>query len=230
MEGIETADSGRSDHLMISSFLKSPRLPISRSASSVGDSDNLDGGLSNPVNQSVRKTAKQKPPRAQRVHRPNLGFALNFMDGVVKFRNKSICGRRIPFSIPLVCCMRLGNRLGMKSNASSGHPIVRGSGGAPPTKALSLLVFDLDRRCDAQFPYPMPLQHPHQLNRPNCPVDARLELREPRAASSTLLSRPFVGWISFLKIIRHHGCRQSPDRHADRPEDVRLISWRRRIG
>jgi hypothetical protein len=74
------------------SFLKSSRLPISRPAASVGDSDDLDGRFDDPVNHPVGKTPEEKFPRAADVHRPTLRVGLDLPDGMVKFRNKSIYG------------------------------------------------------------------------------------------------------------------------------------------
>ena len=193
---------------MSSSFLKSSRLPISRTASSVGDSDNLDGRFNDPVNHSVGETSAEKLSRTAHVYRPTLGFTLDLTDGVIKFRYKSICSGGIAFSVPLVRRVGLSDRLGMESNASSGHRIVRGSGGAQPAKVLSLLVPDLFRRCDVRSLYSTPIQRLHRLHRPNCPTDDRLERRAPRAAGPAILSRLYDDWGSHLKIIRLRGCRQ----------------------
>lgn len=197
------------------SFLKSSRFPISRTASSVGDSDNLDGRFSDPVNHSIGETSEHKSPRSLRVHRPNLGFALDLTNGVIKFRNKSICRGGIALSVPLVRRVGLGDRLGMESNVLSGHRIVRGSGGAPPTKVLSLPGPDLFRRYDARSLYSMPIQRLHRLNRPNCPAGVRLERHALPVADPTLLSRASDEQVSCLKIIRLGSCRQSQERQAD---------------
>src|SRR5262245_34847163 len=93
------------------------------------------------------------------------------------------------------------------------------SGAATPTKVLSLLVPDLVRRCDVRSLYSRPLQHLHRLNHPNCPTDDRLEPHAPRAAAPTLLSRLSDDWVSYVKIIRLPGCRQSQSRQANRPDD-----------
>lgn len=204
---------------MCPSFLKSPRLPISRTASSVCDSDNLDSRFSDPVDYPIGDTSKQKFSGALGMHRPALGIFLDLTDSVFKFRTKGICRGGITFSIPLVCRVDLGDRLGMESNASSGHPIVRGFGAAPPTKALSSLVPDRVRRCAARFLYSKPIRHLHRSNRPSCPADDRLALRAPRAVGSTLLSRLSYDWVSYSKFIRLCGCRQSEDRQADWRDD-----------
>ena len=205
--------------MSLSFLLKTSRLPISRAASPVGGSDNLDGRFSDPVNHPIGETSQQKSSRALRVRRPALRSALVLTDSVVKFRNQGICRGGIALSVPLVCRVGLGDRLGMESNASSGHRIVRGSGGAPPTKALSLLFPDLFRRCAARFLYSRPIRHPRRLNRPNYPADDQLELRAPRAVGPTLPSKLSDDWVSYLKIIRLYGCRQSQGRQADWTDD-----------
>jgi len=134
---------------MSSSFLKSSRLPISGTTASVSHSDDLDSGFDDPINHLVGKTPEEKFPRAVHMHRPTFGVVLDLSDSVIEFRNKSVGSGGIAIAISLVRCLTLGDRVGMKSNASSGHRIVRGSGGAPPTKVLSLPGPDLFRRCDA---------------------------------------------------------------------------------
>ena len=149
------------------SVLKSPRLPIARTVSPVGHRDHLNGGFGYPLNYPVRKTSEAKFPLIMQMHRPALRTGLDLTDGVIEFRDESICSSGIAFGIPLVGSLCLSDRLRMESNAWSGQRIVRGSGGAPRTREPSLLFPDLDHRCVAQSPYSMPIRHPHRLSHPS---------------------------------------------------------------
>src|SRR5437667_6350677 len=68
------------------SVLKSPRLPITRTASPVGHRNHLNGGFGDPVNYPVRETSEEKFPRIMQMHRPTLRTGLDLTDGVIEFR------------------------------------------------------------------------------------------------------------------------------------------------
>ena len=188
---------------------KPPRLPIARTAAPMGHSDNLNGGLGDPVNYTVRETAEEKFPRTMQMHGPTLRTGLDLTDGVIEFRDESIRSRGIAFGIPLVCRLCLSDRVRMESNAWSGHRIDRGSGAAPQTKESSLLSPDLDHRCVAQSPHSTPIQHPHRLSHPSFQADERQARHAPRWEDAAPLSRLSHDWASCLQINRRIGFRQS---------------------
>jgi hypothetical protein len=178
------------------SVLKTPRLPITRTASPVGHRDNLNGRSGDPVNYPVRETSEEKFPRIMQMHRPTLRTGLDLTDGVIEFRDESICGSGIAFGIPLVGSLCLSDRLRMEPNAWSGQWIVRGSGAAPRTRERSLLFPDLDHRCGVQSPYSMPIRHPHRQTHPSCRADDRQAQHVLQQADGGLLLRLFCASVS----------------------------------
>ena len=178
------------------SVLKSPRLPITRTASPVGHRNHLNGGFGDPVNYPVRETSEEKFPRIMQMHRPTLRTGLDLTDGVIEFRDESICSSGIAFGIPLVGSLCLTDRLRMEPNAWSGQRIVRGPGGAPRTRARSLLFLDLDHRCVAQSPYSTPIRHPHRLSHPSFRADDRQARHVLQQADGGLLLRLFCASVS----------------------------------
>src|SRR5688500_6443032 len=124
--------------LSIDSFdLKPPRPPITRTAAAMGQSDNLNGGMGEPVNYRVRETSEKKFSCTIQMHGPPLRTGLDLTDGVIELRDESIRSRGIAFGIPLVGSPGLSDRVRMEPNAWSGHRIVRGSGAAPRTREPS---------------------------------------------------------------------------------------------
>ena len=198
-----------SGRFMGSSFLHSSGLPISRAAASVSHRDNLKGGFDDPVNHRVGETSKENLSCALDVDWPTVRINLDLTDGMIEFRNERLCGGGIALSVPLICGFRLGDRVRVESNASSGHRLVGESGGALPTRERALPVADQDRQCGAKSRCSMPIQHLHRLNHLNCPTGARRERRGPPAAGPALLSRPSDDWVSCLKITHLFGCGQS---------------------
>ena len=178
------------------SVLKSPRLPITRTASPVGHRDHLNGGFGDPVNYPVRESSEEKFPRILQMHRPTLRTGLDLTDGVIEFRDESICSSGIAFGIPLVGSLCLSDRLRMEPNAWSGQRIVRGSGAAPRTRGRSLLFPDLDHRCVAQSPYSTPIRHPHRLSHPSFRADDRQARHVLQQADGGLLLRLFCASVS----------------------------------
>ena len=198
-----------SDHLSMDLPDLKPRLPIAGTAASMGHSDNLNGGLDDPVNYRVRETPEEKSPRTAQMHGSPLRTGLDLADGVIEFRDESIRGRGIAFGIPVVSRLRLSDCVRMESNAWSGHRIVRGSGAAPRTREPSLLCPDLDRRCVAQSPCSTPIQHPHRLSHPSFQADDRQALHAPRWEDAGPLSKLSDDRASWLQIKRRIGFRQS---------------------
>ncbi len=194
------------------SDLKPPRLPVTRTAAPVGDSDNLNGGFGDPVNYPVRKTSEEKFPRAMQMNGPTLRTGLDLTDGVVEFRDEGIRSRAIVFGIPLVGSLCLSDRVRMEPNAWSSHRIVRGSGAVPRTRERSLLSPDLDHRCVAQSPYSRPIQHPRRPSHPSFQADDRQVLPAPRWEDAGPLSKLSEDWASCLQIKRRIGFRQSKPR------------------
>jgi len=172
-------------------------------------SNNLNSGLGHPVNYRVRETAEEKSPRTMQMHGPPLRTVLDLTDGVIEFRDESICGRGIAFGIPLVGRLCLSDRVRMEPNAWSGHRIVRGSGAAPRTRESSLLYPGLDHRCVAQSPHSTPIQHPHRRSHPSFQADDRQALHAPRWEDAAPLSRLSHDWASCWQINRRIGFRQS---------------------
>ena len=169
-----------SDHLSMDLPDLKPRLPMARTAAPMGHSDNLNGGLGDPVNYRVRETSEEKFSRTTQMHGPPLRTLLDLADGVIEFRDESIRGRGIAFSIPIVSRLCLSDCVRMESNAWSGHRIVRGSGAAPRTREPALLYPDPDHRCVAQSPCSTPIQPPHRLSHPNFQADDWQARHAPR--------------------------------------------------
>ncbi len=186
-----------------------PRLPMARTAAPMGHSDNLNGGLGDPVNYRVRETSEEKFSRTTQMHGPPLRTLLDLADGAIEFRDESIRGRGIAFSIPIVSRLCLSDCVRMESNAWSGHRIVRGSGAAPRTREPALLYPDPDHRCVAQSPCSTPIQPPHRLSHPNFQADDWQARHAPRWEDATPLSRLSHDWASWLEIKRRIGFRQS---------------------
>ena len=198
------------DHRCVKlSDCKLPRLPIARPASRMGHSDNLNGRFGNAVNNRVRETAEEKSPRAMQMHRPSLRPLSDLADGVIEFRDESICGSGIAFGIPIVSRFCLSDCCRMEPNAWSGHRIVRGSGAAPPTRESSSLYSGLDHRCVAQSPHSKPIQHPHRLSHPSFQADDRQARHAPRWEDAAPLSKLSHDRASCLQIKRRNGVRQS---------------------
>ena len=130
------------------------------------------------------------------MHRPTLRTGLDLTDGVIEFRDESICSSGIAFGIPLVGSLCLSDRLRMEPNAWSGQRIVRGSGAAPRTRERSLLFPDLDHRCVAQSPYSTPIRHPHRLSHPSFRADDRQARHVLQQADGGLLLRLFCASVS----------------------------------
>jgi hypothetical protein len=224
--------------------LKPPPLRVTRTASSVGHCDDLNDRIRDPVNYRVGKTSEEKFPRAMQVHGPTLRIGLDLTNGEIELSDKSIRGRGIAFGISLVGSLCLSDRVRMELNAWSAHRIVRGSGAAPPTRESSLLYPGQDHRCVAQFPYSMPIQHPHRLSHPSFQVDGRQALHAPRWEGATPLSRLFHDSASCLQVNRRIGFRQSipitaeevrsgdqsEDRQANRSDGSAKRYWRGRMG
>jgi hypothetical protein len=212
--------------------LKPPRLPITRTAASMGHSDNLNGRFGDPVNYPVGKTSEEKFPRTMQMHGPTLRTGLDLTDGVIEFRDESIRSREIAFCIPLVGSLCLSDRVRMEPNAWSGHRIVRGPGAVPRTRKRSLLSPDLDHRCVAQSPYSMPIQHPHRLSHPSFQADDRQALHALQREGAGRLSKSSDEWASYVQNKCRIGFRQSDgatdevrvgnqskNSEADRPHD-----------
>jgi hypothetical protein len=89
--------------------LESAGSPVPRTAASVGDCDDLNFSC----------------------------CSMDLTDGVIEFRDESICSSGIAFGIPLVGSLCLSDRLRMEPNAWSGQRIVRGSGAASRTRERS---------------------------------------------------------------------------------------------
>ena len=134
----------------------------------------------------------EKFPCIMQMHRPTLRTGLNLTDGVIEFRDESICSSGIAFGLPLVGSLCLSDRLRMEPNAW----IVRGSGAAPRTRERSLLFPDLDRRCVAQSPYSTPIRHPHRLSHPSFRADDRQARHVLQQADGGLLLRLFCASVS----------------------------------
>jgi hypothetical protein len=130
-------------------------------------------------------------------------------DGVIEFRDEGIRSRGVAFGIPLVGSLCLSDSVRMEPNASSGHPIVRGSGVARRTRESSLLSPDPSHRCVAQSPYSTPIQHPHQLSHPSFQADNRQGRHAPRWEDAGPLSRLSRDWASWLQSNSWIGFRQS---------------------
>jgi hypothetical protein len=178
------------------SVLKSPRLPITRTASSVRHRDYLNGEFGDPVKYSVRETSEEKFPRIIQMHRPPLRTGLDLPDGVIEFRDKSFCGSGIAFGIPVVGSLCLSDRLRMESNAWSGQRIVRGSAAARRTRERSLPFPHLDHRCVAQSPYSTPIRYSHRLSHPSFRADDRQARHVLQQADGGLLLRLFCASVS----------------------------------
>ena len=160
--------------------LKSADSPVSGTAASVGDGDNLKLSFGDPVNYTVRKSPEKKLPRAMQVNGPSLGTVFNFIDGMIELGHKSNCGGWIALDLPPIRSPRLRTGVRMEPSASSGHRIDRGSDGAPPTKELSLLFPCPNHRCGVRSPYPMPprrLHPPSRLDSQLAGPQSRLALR-----------------------------------------------------
>jgi hypothetical protein len=176
--------------------LKSAGSPVPRTAASVGDCDDLNFSCCSSVNYAVRKPPKEKFPRIMQMHRPTLRTGVDLTDGIIEFRDESLCSSGIAFGIPLVGSLCLSDRLRMEPNAWSGQRIVRGSGAAPRTRGRSLLFPDLDHRCVAQSLYSTPIRHPHRLSHPSFRADDRQARHGLQQADGGLLLRLFCASVS----------------------------------
>src|SRR5262249_31344588 len=162
-----------------------------RTAMPVGDSDDLNGGSGVPVNYSVRETPEEKFPRAKQVHGPTLWTVLDSTDGVVQFKDESIRSKGITFGIPFIGGLCFSDRIRMEPNAWNGHWIVRGFGGAPRTKELTLYFPDLIHRCGVQSPYStLPQHHPLSIH-PSCQSNDRQAQHGPRWEDSRHRGKAF---------------------------------------
>jgi hypothetical protein len=166
--------------------LKSATSPVSGTAASVGDGDNLKSSFSNSVNDAVRKPPEEEFPRTVQVHPPSL-----WTDGVTELGHESICGGGIALGISPVGgpCLRDGVR--MNPNAWSGHRIARGFGGGPPTREPSLLFPALNDRCGVRSPYSTPPQRLRLWSRLDFQLAGRQARRAPQAVDEGPLLRLF---------------------------------------
>ena len=194
---------------MDSSVLKPPRFAVTKTASPVGNRDDLNGRFHDPVNYGVRKTPKKNLPRVMLTQWPTLRTFENFTYGLIERGNESVRCGGIAFGIPLIGSLCLSYRVGMEPNAWTGHRIDRGFGAAPRTREPSLLFPDLNHRCVAQSPYSTPIQHPHRLSHPSFPADDRQARLAPQREGAGRLSKPSDGWVSFFQIKHPLGFRQS---------------------
>lgn len=169
--------------------LKAAGFPISGTAASVGDCDDLEVSFCDPVNYAVRKSPEEKLPRAVQVHGPSLGTVFDFIDGMIELGHESNCGGGISFGVPPIGSPCLCDGVRMEPSAWSGHRIARGSGGAPPTREPSLFFPCPNHRYGVRSPYSMPPPRLHPLSHP----DFQLACPQSRRAPQPVGEGPLLG-------------------------------------
>jgi len=97
----------RSEWLGYTSF------PISRFSSAVGYSYNLDSIRDQAIYDTEWKSLQEEMSRTRNIWRPNLWVFTNSFNRTIKLSEESLRCLATSFSIPLGCCMRFSNRLGM---------------------------------------------------------------------------------------------------------------------
>jgi hypothetical protein len=104
--------------------LKSADSPVSGTAASVGDCDDLEVCFCDPVNYAVRKSPEDKLPRAVQVHGPSLGTSFDLIDGMIELGHESNCGGRISLEVPPIAALASAMASGwsLALGAATGSP------------------------------------------------------------------------------------------------------------
>jgi hypothetical protein len=160
--------------------LQSAVSPVSGTAASVGDCDDLEISFCDSVNYAVRKSPKKKFSRTVQVHRPSLGTVLDFIDGMIELGHKSNCRGGISLGIPPISSRCLCDGVRMEPSAWSGHWIAREFGGVRSTREPSLFSPCPTHRCGGRSPYSMPPRRLHRLSRPDSQLAGPQSRHAPR--------------------------------------------------
>ncbi len=171
--------------------LQTSGLPVSGTAASVSDGNDLDGGCCLSVNYRVGKMAKEKFSRPVQMQRPTFWIAANFTDGVIERKHKAIGCRRIALSVPKKSSSGFRDGFGMEVNAWTSHVIVREFGDALRTRELFLPFPYPNRRCAARSPYSTLLPHPRLPNHPSFQSGDRQARLALRRVDEEPVVRPF---------------------------------------